>query len=88
MSAAAGEPWAARLLPLPGFLLAPEHPQANDPSGPEEWLAGLRLTGHFLGKDAYGHHHKPLPAARDMLLDRVAALNGGDPDRTERRKDA
>ena len=34
----------------------------------------MRLTGHFLGKDAFGHHHKPLPTARDLLFDRVAAL--------------
>ncbi|MBX6375006.1 MAG: DNA repair protein RecO [Acetobacteraceae bacterium] len=68
VSAAAGAPYADRLLPLPAFLLG------QGPSGPEAWLAGLRLTGHFLGKDAYGHHHRPLPAARGLLLDRVAAL--------------
>lgn len=66
--AAAGEPYRDRLLPLPPFLLG------QGPSGPEDWLAGLRLTGHFLGRDAYGHHHRPLPAARDLLMDRVAAL--------------
>ncbi|MBW8270511.1 DNA repair protein RecO [Caldovatus aquaticus] len=66
--AAAGAPYAERLLPLPAFLLG------QGPSGPGDWLAGLRLTGHFLGKDAYGHHHRPLPAARGLLLDRVAAL--------------
>jgi DNA repair protein RecO (recombination protein O) len=68
VSAAAGAPYADRLLPLPAFLLG------QGPSGPEAWLAGLRLTGHFLGKDAYGHHHRPLPAARGLLQDRVAVL--------------
>lgn len=74
VSAAAGAPWAGRLLPLPRFLREPDRRGANDPSGPVEWLAGLRVTGHFLGKDAYGHRHLPLPAARAMLFDRVAAL--------------
>ena len=35
---------------------------------------GLALTGHFLTRDAFGLHHKPLPQARAMLYDRVAAL--------------
>jgi DNA repair protein RecO (recombination protein O) len=75
VSAAAAGDWAGRLLPLPGFLLrTAEPPGANAPSGPEEWLAGLRLTGHFLARDALGHQHRPLPAARAMLLDRLAAL--------------
>ncbi len=64
---AAGE-WAGRLLALPPFLLG------QGPSGPADWLAGLRLTGHFLARDVFGTHHKPLPAAREMLADRVAAL--------------
>jgi DNA repair protein RecO (recombination protein O) len=73
-SAAAGEPWRDRLLPLPAFLLAADRPGANDPSGPAEWLAGLRLTAHFLARDAFGQQHRPLPPARAMLQDRVAAL--------------
>jgi DNA repair protein RecO (recombination protein O) len=86
VSAAAGEPWAARLLPLPGLLLG--QGGAVGPSGPAEWLAGLRLTGHFLGKDAFGHHHKPLPAARGRLFDQVAALAGADSVPAERGSDA
>jgi DNA repair protein RecO (recombination protein O) len=81
VSAAAGEPWRDRLLPLPRFMLG------QGPSGPEDWLAGLRLTGHFIGKDAYGHHHRPLPAARGLLQDRVATLaaagEGADPTSVE-----
>jgi DNA repair protein RecO (recombination protein O) len=65
--AAAGA-WAARLLRLPGFLVG-----ANT-SGPADWRDGLALTGHFLARDAFGHRHRPLPAARQMLYDRVAAL--------------
>ena len=63
----AGE-WAARLLPLPGFLTGSAPP---DLAG---WRDGLRLTGHFLARDAFGHQHRPLPQARGMLYDRVAAM--------------
>jgi DNA repair protein RecO (recombination protein O) len=64
---AAGE-WRDRLLALPPFLLG------QGPSGPADWLAGLRLTGHFLARDVFGIQHKPLPSAREMLADRVAVL--------------
>jgi DNA repair protein RecO (recombination protein O) len=59
--------WADRLLPLPGFLVG---------AGPEDlaaWRDGLRLTGHFLARDAFGNQHRPLPQARRMLYDRVSA---------------
>ena len=65
--AAAGD-WRNRLLPLPGFLVG-----ANR-AGPPDWRDGLRLTGHFLERDAFGQQHRPLPPARHMLLDRVLAL--------------
>ena len=64
---AAGE-WKERLLPLPGFLLSES---AGDAA---EWADGLRLTGHFLARDAFGCHHKPLPPARLALYDRAAQL--------------
>ena len=60
--------WAAKLLPLPGFLTGSAQP---DPTG---WRDGLRLTGHFLARDAFGNQHRPLPLARTMLYDRVAAM--------------
>jgi len=59
--------WTARLLPLPAFLTGPATPDAA------AWRDGLRLTGHFLARDAFGHQHRPLPQARRMLYDRVAA---------------
>jgi DNA repair protein RecO (recombination protein O) len=65
--AGAGD-WRDRLLRLPPFLLG------QGPSSPEDWLAGLRLTGHFLARDVFGTHHRPVPAAREMLVDRPAAL--------------
>jgi DNA repair protein RecO (recombination protein O) len=60
--------WTSRLLRLPAFLAG------GNEAGPPEWRDGLRLTGHFLERDAFGHHHRPLPLARRMLYDRVAAL--------------
>lgn len=67
----AGE-WAARLLPLPGFLLG--QGPAELESDPAAWREGLRLTGHFLARDAFGHQHRPLPPARLALYDRVETL--------------
>lgn len=64
---AAGE-WKARLLRLPRFLVGANRAE------PADWRDGLMLTGHFLERDAFGYHHRPLPAARQMLADRVAAL--------------
>ena len=72
VSAAAAGDWAGRLLPLPPFLLGSgPNSFAGDPA---QWRDGLRLTGHFLAREAFGHHHRPLPPARAALLDRVAAL--------------
>lgn len=65
--AAAGE-WRDRLLRLPGFLVGGNSASAAD------WRDGLKLTGHFLARDAFGQQHRPLPAARHMLYDRVTAL--------------
>ncbi len=60
--------FAARLLRLPGFLVGGNIAEAAD------WRDGLALTGHFLARDAFGQLHRPLPPARRMLYDRVAAL--------------
>ena len=65
--AAAGV-WKQRLLPLPGFLVGGKAATAA------EWRDGLALTGHFLARDAFGTQHRPLPPARQMLYDLVAAL--------------
>jgi DNA repair protein RecO (recombination protein O) len=65
--------WKPRLLRLPTLLL---HDEAG---APEDWRDGLRLTGHFLARDAFGLQHRPLPAARQALYDRVAALAETDP---------
>ncbi|HVC63831.1 MAG TPA: DNA repair protein RecO [Acetobacteraceae bacterium] len=64
--AAAGA-WQSRLLRLPGFLAGGDAAEASD------WRDGLALTGHFLARDVFGAQHRPLPRARQMLYDRVAA---------------
>ena len=71
VSEAAGAPYAERLLPLPDFLRDP-----TQPSDAQEWLAGLRLTGFFLSRDAFGHQHRPIPPAREMLQDRLTLMTG------------
>ncbi|WP_338332608.1 DNA repair protein RecO [Acetobacter sp. LMG 32666] len=64
--------WKDRLLPLPAFLQDPT--QAGNWS---DWLDGLRLSGHFLARDAFGQRHLPLPAARQRLVTRVEKLVTG-----------
>ena len=64
VSAAAGEPYRERLLPLPPFLLA-----AQSPIAPGDVANGLRLTGHFLETFVFGPLDRPLPPARARLLD-------------------
>jgi len=69
VTAAAAATWKTRLLPLPAFLT-----DRDVPAPLVDCRDGLALTGHFLARDAFGLHHKPLPQARAMLYDRVAAL--------------
>ena len=68
VSEAAAELWRDRLFRLPAFLSGPARPNLPD------LRDGLRLTGHFLAKNAFGAHHRAIPAARTMLYDRVTAL--------------
>lgn len=69
VSAAAGEPYRDRLLPLPAFLTGPA------PASFDDVLAGLKLTGHFLARDVFGHGPHPRqgePAARARLVERLS----------------
>lgn len=68
VSRAAAGVWEPRLLRLPAFLLGAETSDAAD------WRDGLTLTGRFLERDAFGMQHRPIPVARLLLVDRVAAL--------------
>ncbi|MBO1326599.1 DNA repair protein RecO [Acetobacter sp. TBRC 12305] len=68
----AAGPWKERLLPLPSFL------RDTDETGtPHDWALGLRLSGHFLARDAFGQRHLPMPAARQRLVERVENLTAG-----------
>lgn len=63
VSRAAGEPYKAKLLPLPGFLLGQQHAA----SGVGDLLAGLRLSGFFLER------HLPLPGGLPEVRSRLIA---------------
>ncbi|MCB8874289.1 DNA repair protein RecO [Acidisoma silvae] len=63
--------WAGKLLPLPAFLRPGANIGGEDAA---EWRDALRLTGHFLERDAFGHHHQPLPEARRHLYQMVETL--------------
>lgn len=65
VSKAGAAGYAARLLPLPAFLAQ---------GGTADWdaiLGGLRLTGHFLGRDLLIGKGAELLAARARLVDRL-----------------
>lgn len=66
----AGE-WKDRLLPLPSCLLNDE-----EEGTPADWLAGARLSGHFLQRAVFAACHRPLPAARDRLMTTLYRLAG------------
>ena len=57
--------WKERLLKLPPFLTT------NEQGDLEQWADGMRLAGHFLARDAFGLHHRPVPAARVMLEEKA-----------------
>lgn len=65
--------WRDRLLRLP-----PLFRDETDSGTPGDWHDGLRLTGHFIARDAFGQRHRPVPAARDRLADIIAGLAGND----------
>ncbi len=58
--------WRDRLLRLPPFLLG------GRPPGRADLADGLALTEHFLARNALGAMHRPLPAARRRLRERLA----------------
>ena len=61
--------WSTRLLRLPRLMLA-----EDEFGSPADWCNGLRLTGHFLARDAFGQRHRPLPAARLRLLEMMQRM--------------
>lgn len=69
VSAGAAAPYADRLFPLPAFLR-----DEAQPATAKDWLQALVITGHFLARDAFHAHDRPLPDARERLQTRVAGL--------------
>jgi len=67
VSAAAGEAYRDRLLALPLFLLS-----AQVRLQPGDIAAGLALTGHFLQSCVFNPLNRPLPLARERMLDRLS----------------
>lgn len=72
VSGAGGAAYADRLLPLPAFLR-----DGVGSASDLDALAGLRITGHFLRRDAFGATHRGLPAARDRLIERLESRSRG-----------
>jgi DNA repair protein RecO (recombination protein O) len=69
VSAAAGAPYADRMLTLPAFLISSSvnaHPRHED------LAAGFKLTGFFLARDVYEPRDIPLPDARDAYIAAVS----------------
>jgi len=70
VSREAGEPWRAKLLALPSFLVEGGEGEAT------EVRAGLELTGFFLQRHVLDPRHAVLPAARGRLLGRLLGRLG------------
>ncbi len=65
VSRAAAEPYLARLLRLPPFLIMPDEPTADDVAD------AFRLTGHFLDLHVWLQRQLDQPAVRDMFINRM-----------------
>lgn len=68
VSRAGSTGYAARLLPLPAFLL-----DGSIPEG-ENILDGLRLTGHFLSRNILTERRAEVLAARERLVARLKRM--------------
>ena len=76
VSAQAGQPWAAKMLPLPGFLLEREIERIEGASL-EEIEAGFELTQYFLTRHIHVPRAIDLPTERASLRSAVRkALTG------------
>jgi DNA repair protein RecO (recombination protein O) len=68
VSASAGEPYREKLLPLPAFLT--QHRGAG--AGPQDILAGLALSAHFLEARVLSPSGATLPESRSRMLGYLA----------------
>jgi len=66
VSRAAGEPYKAKMLSLPPFMLSSQAGLGEGDVG-----RGLELTAHFLELFVFGPLNRPLPPARVWLVDRL-----------------
>ena len=73
VSKEAGEPYRARLLPLPAFLRDEITTQTPPPG---EIRDGFRLTEFFLMRDLFGPRGQGLPQARSAYLAELAKRSG------------
>ena len=64
VSMSAAEPYKDKLLPLPGFLIG----GGAGGTRPADIVAALRLTGHFLARDAQAPHGLKMPDARERVV--------------------
>ncbi len=72
VSAAAGEGWRDRLLPLPAFL----REAASGAPEPADVAAAFRVTGHFLRRELFAPRGLELPDSRRAFL-AAAGMGGG-----------
>ncbi|WP_439814698.1 DNA repair protein RecO [Zavarzinia sp. CC-PAN008] len=72
VSAAAAEPYAERLLPLPDFLVRPGLAQVDG----GDVVDGMVLTGHFLERHVLAPQQRSVPAVRVRLAARLAREAG------------
>jgi DNA repair protein RecO (recombination protein O) len=68
VSTDAGAAYRDRLLDLPSFLRLDS---AKEPPMRADILAGLTLTGHFLGRFVFAPDNRDIPAARRRLVDGI-----------------
>ena len=77
VSGEAGQPWAAKMLALPGFLLDRDMERVEGASL-DEIAHGFELTQYFLQRHIHGPRGIDIPAERDSLISTVRkALAGG-----------
>ena len=74
VSAAAGEAWKERLLPLPAFLRLGAAAPAPEPA---EVADAFRLTGFFLMRDLFAPRGLPMPDLRRAFLAAAAKAEAG-----------
>jgi len=72
VGAAAGAPYADKLLPLPSFL----SPQGGGADDPAEIFKGLTMTGYFLENWVFAQHSKGVPEERLRFGQRFAKYEG------------